>query len=80
MSEKETVLDPLYEHVAKQAEVETLKQKVLAEELIIRARNAENKLQKIKENDRNSEIAKTINYGLTSEEDIEKIQRENSNT
>ena len=77
MSEKTIQEDPIHEQVKKQAEVETLKQKVQEEELIIRARVADSKLRIIKENDKNTEIAKSINYGQMSTEEIEKVRREN---
>ena len=75
MSEKTIQEDPIHEQVKKQAEVETLKQKVQEEELIIRARVADSKLRIIKENDKNTEIAKSINYGQMSTEEIEKVTR-----
>ncbi len=76
MSDKST--EDLHEHMKKQAEMETLKQKVLAEELLIRARNAENKLKQYQEGDKNNAIAKATNYSLMSDDHIAKIQKGNS--
>jgi len=77
MSDKETIEDPIHEQIRKRAEVETLKQKVQDDELLIRARSALNKLKQIQENDKNTEIAKTINYGQMSMDEIDKVRKEN---
>lgn len=69
--------EELIAHVESQAKAETLKQQVMVKEFEIRARVADNKLQQIHENDKNIEIAKTINYGQMSEADVNKVRQEN---
>jgi hypothetical protein len=78
MSDIDNLVDETIEGLKKKAEEESFKQEVQKKELLIRARKSDVQLNKILENDKNAELAKTINYGTMSAADIEKTQQENA--
>jgi replicative DNA helicase len=55
------------------------KDSVVEKELILRERKADNQLEILKQNDKELELAKTVNFGGLSEAQIQKLQTENTN-
>lgn len=78
MSDEPKFTDPIHEQIEKKALLEDKKQKVLEQELIVRERKAALAIDKIEENDKNSEVAKSINYGAMSDAEIDKTQKDNA--
>ena len=76
--EKDKFIDPIHEQMEKDALKEQKKREVLEKELLVRERRADNALDKIKEGDKASEIAKGTDYGALTEEDVAEKQKENT--
>ena len=77
MSE-ETKIDPIFAQVEADALEERKKKEVLAKELIVRERKADTAIQRIDQGDKDSELAKTTDYGALTEADVLQKQKENT--
>jgi hypothetical protein len=78
MSEDFKLEDPIHAQIEKDALEERKKKEVLKKELVVRERRADNALEKIERGDKDSEIAKTTDYGALTETDILQKQKENT--
>lgn len=73
---KETV-DDFKQKVNAAADLETLKQETQAKKAVIDHRRASAQLDEIKRNDKDLEIIKKANFGVLSQDGIEKLQKAN---
>lgn len=78
MSDEKKFEDPIHAQIEQKALLEKKKNEVLEMELKVRERRAENAIDKLEENDKYEEIARTTNYGTLSEEEILSKQKENT--
>ncbi|HXN74861.1 MAG TPA: hypothetical protein VN855_00020, partial [Candidatus Acidoferrum sp.] len=70
--------EDILKKVEEKALLEKKKDEVQSKELKIRERRADNEIEKMQERDKNSELAKTINYSEMAENELEKIQKDNT--
>jgi len=70
--------DPLHDFIEESALQERKKKEVLNKELKIRERKADFTLEKIQQGDKDTEIAKSTNYGNYTDLDVADKQRENT--
>lgn len=78
MSDEVKFIDPIHAGIEEKALLEKKKAEVQAKELLIRERRANNTIDQIQENDKNTEIAKNVDYGGLSKEEILNKQKENT--
>lgn len=78
MSDENKTEDPIHAKIAEDAALEREKKEVQKKELVVRKRRAESAIDKIEQGDKDDEIAKATSYGSITKEDIETIQRENT--
>lgn len=69
--------DDFKKKVEEAAEEERRKKSVLSKELSVRERRAENEIDRIEKNDRELAVINETNFGLTTEEEIAQIQKDN---
>jgi replicative DNA helicase len=78
MSSDSKSIDPIHEHIGKQAQLEKKKNEVQQKELKVKERRLDNELEKMAERDRDAELAKITDYGKMTDEEIEYKQKENT--
>jgi DnaB-like helicase C terminal domain len=67
-----------HEEIKKKSDFAQKKQDVEAKALIVREREVDVKLERLQQADKNLEIAKNVDYSRTTDQDIERIQKDNT--
>lgn len=77
MSDETKFEDPIHKGIEEKALLEKKKTEVQNKELIVRERRANSAIDKIQQNDKDEEIAKTTNYGAISNDEVRTMQKDN---